>query len=56
MKQAKMFSDIYKTNYSVLENTARYAGLLIAPATLSQGGLQPQWRALQDILNYSFIC
>ena len=25
-------------------------------STLSQGGLQPQWRALQDILNDSFIC
>ena len=24
--------------------------------TLSQKGLQPQWRALQDILNDSFIC
>ena len=24
--------------------------------TLSQGGLQPQWRGLQDILNSSFVC
>ena len=23
---------------------------------MSQGGLQSQWRALQDILNDSFIC
>ena len=24
--------------------------------TLSQGGLQPQWQALQDISNDSFVC
>ena len=26
------------------------------PSTLSQGGIQPHWRVLQDILNDSFIC
>ena len=30
--------------------------LLRAHCTMSQGGLQPQWPALQDILNDSFVC
>ena len=31
-------------------------GLVVALGTLSQVGLQPQWRALQDISNDSFVC
>ena len=29
---------------------------ILAPYTLSQGKLQPEWRALQDISNDSFVC